>query len=105
MMMMTKRTQMPSPKRYDTTINCTEPDGDNPLTVINRGPVRVAVRYLEPFTPDSEFFLEIKIGKRRVRTAFTKHFEHQMAIQELLEHLGFEATVISTTVDMDEEYD
>lgn len=94
-----------SDPRYDTTLNCGPPDSDNPLTMVKRGPITVAVRYEMPMDPKSDFFLEVKVGNRRARTAFIKNYEIDVAVKELLEHLGFEPKVYSLAADMDEEYD
>jgi hypothetical protein len=96
---------MPSPKKYDTTINCGPADSENPLTLIKRGPVEIAVKYEDPMEPKSDFFVEVKLGKRRVRTAWTKYHDHMLVIGEVLEHLGFTPLLISGKADMDEEYD
>lgn len=94
---------MPS-LRYDQTINCGPPDSDNPLTVINRGPVKVHIRALDPLDPCSDFYVELKIGNRRARTAFCRYYEQELAIKDLLEHLGFEPTVITTKADLDDDF-
>lgn len=93
---------MPSPKPYDTTINC---GPDNPFTLVNRGAVKVVIRYENPMEPKSQLFLELRSGRRRIRTAFVDGHDHVTMVKELLEHLGFTPLVLANTVDWDEEYD
>jgi hypothetical protein len=94
------RTSMPK-SRYDKTINCTP---DNPLTAIQRGAVKVAVRYSRLTDPNSDLFIEVRLGDRRQRTAFIEASDHTTMLAETLELLGFLPTVISTRIDFDEDY-
>lgn len=91
---------MPS-KRYDTTINC---GPDNPLTLINRGPIKVRVLYGNPMDLKSEMFVELRLGRRRQRTALTAPHDHQQVVKDVLEMLGFEPEVLTGTINYDDNY-
>ena len=93
---------MPSPKPYDTTINC---GPDNPLTLINRGPIKVRVLHEDMKDPSSSWFVELRLGKRRQRTAFLQPYEPGLMIGEVLQMLGFEPEVTEEAMNMDERYD
>lgn len=64
----------------------------------------MAVRYSKATDPDSDLFIEVRLGDRRQRTAFVEGCDHATMLAETLELLGFVPTVISTAVDFDEEY-
>ena len=93
---------MPSPKPYDTTINC---GPDNPLTLINRGPIKVRIMTEDLEDRESDYYVEIRLGKRRQRTAFLRSWEHGLAIGEVLQMLGFDPEVTEEIINQDEKYD
>lgn len=93
---------MPSPKPYDTTINC---GPNNPFTMVKRGPVNIRVLYEDIKDKSSDYFVEVRCGRRRQRTAFCRDYDVGLAIGEVLGILGFDPTVTLETMEMDEAYD
>lgn len=91
---------MPS-SRYDQTINC---GPDNPLTLINRGPIKVRVLYGNPLKINSELFVELRLGRRRQRTAITQPHDHSQVVKDILSMLGFEPEVITGAINYDDDY-
>lgn len=96
-------TQMPTPKsrRYDQTINC---GPNNPLTIINRGPVRIGLRYENMMDPKSQLFVEVRVGLRRQRTAFSAPHDHAEILKDVLEILGFKPAINIREVNYDDDY-
>lgn len=92
---------MPSRNKYDTTINCSP---DNPLTLISRGKVHIGVRYEKEMDPQSDLFIEVRVGRRRQRTAFSKYHDHAEILKDVLLLLGFEPEITIQKVDYDEDY-
>lgn len=95
---------MPIPsiaRRYDTTVNC---GPDNPLTLINRGPIKVKVLYGNPLDPKSEMFVELRLGKRRQRTGLTAPHDHQQLVHDILSMLGFQPEVLVGAINYDDDY-
>ena len=93
---------MPSPKPYDTTINCTP---DNPLCIINRGPVKLNILYEDLEEKDSGLLVEVKVGRRRQRIALTPGIDHATILSDVLSILGFEPNVSVGLIKWDEKYD
>ena len=93
---------MPSPKPYDDTINC---GPNNPMTLINRGPIKVEVCYEDVADVGSPMYVEIRIGKRRQRTAISSPLQHGQVIGEILQMLGFDPEVKAGPYKWDEKYD
>jgi hypothetical protein len=91
---------MPSKDRYDTTINCTPDD----LTLINRGPIKARVLCESQFEPKASYFVELRLGRRRARTAITEYYDHETMVRDLLTMLGFEAEVTTGPIDWDDDY-
>jgi len=95
---------MPVPsvaRRYDTTVNC---GPDNPLTLVNRGPIKVKVLYGKPLQLNSELFVELRLGRRRQRTAITAPHDHQQLVHDILDMLGFQPEVITGAINYDDDY-
>lgn len=92
---------MPSKDRYDPTINCTP---DNPLTIINRGPIKARILYEDSGNLNSNYFVELRIGRRRQRTAITEYYNQEVLVKDLLSLLGFQPEVTVGDIDWDDDY-
>lgn len=87
--------------RYDTTVNCTP---DNPLTLINRGPIKVRVLYENIADTKAPLFVELRLGKRRQRTALTSSVDHSTLVADVLSLLGFQPELQVGTINWDDDY-
>lgn len=88
-------------RRYDTTINC---GPNNPLTLVNRGPIKVKVLYENPTDIGSTMFVELRLGRRRQRTALTVPHDHAQLVQDILDMLGFQPEIQTGAINFDDDY-
>lgn len=91
-----------STKRGDIVTNCTP---DNPLCIINRGPIKVRVLYEDIKEKNSAYFVELRVGNRRQRTALTEAIDHYTMLRDVLSLLGFDPEVETGPINWDESYD
>lgn len=92
---------MPALKPQDHYINC---GPRNPFTMVKRGPIKVRYMVEDVFDPCSDFYVEVRCGRRRQRTGFYRYYQQAEAMGDVLTILGFDPAVTIEKVNYDTDY-